>query len=82
MDLAVIIVSSVLGTIALIGIVWSVINAWKLNKALQKHHDDIKIMNKNNVDKFINSKQWHDHLAICQGKQHQKCAIINNDENI
>ena len=82
MSLTLIIIWSVVAVLGSISAIWLIINVVKTNREIKQAHADFKIMNKHNVDDFIKSKQWHDHLKTCSGKKHSKCVTINSDETI
>ena len=58
-------------------LIWSFVELFRFHKKIKNTPHDIKIMNQKNVDEFIQSKQWHDHLQTCPGKKHSKCVTIN-----
>ena len=61
-------------------VLWSLIEVIRVYRQVKSTPYDIKIMNKENVDEFIKSSQWHEHLQKCPGKKHSKCVkIIKND---
>ena len=79
MNLFLIIWTVVVTAVMFAVLLWAFVELFRLNKQLKNDYHDLKIMNKNNVDEFIKSPEWHEHLQNCSGKKHSKCVTINKE---